>query len=170
MTDTGWYPASYYIQPEYRTIPMLFLADTIAPTISGLKLRWWRRARRKALEMWEAGGLDFIVGETTEKFGNDEITLARADVPDPIDAWAAWQQPPCPEDSFNCGWVQLDRVAWKQAWKIRNLPRMKYLIGHELGHVLGFGHGGDGIMAARWTTNSVNAEELEALRTYWRLP
>lgn len=167
MSDTSWYPASYDIRPAYTSTPDIAVADIIAPRLGPLKRAWWRRARTKALAMWEAGGLRFVVTEGVEPFGDDRITLARADVPDPIDAWAAWQQPPCPEGSVNCGWVQLDRLAWKQAWRIRNLLRMKYLIAHELGHCLGFGHGGDGIMAARWTTNRVNAEELAALRAYW---
>lgn len=162
-----WYPALYYIQPAYSTIPEVHVVDRIASKLGPLKQAWWRRARGKAFEMWEAGGLHFLVAEGYAPFQNDAITIARADVPDPIDGWAAWQYPPCPDDSVNCGWIQLDRVAWRQAWKARNLPRMKYLIAHELGHTLGFGHGGDGVMAARWTSNRVNEEELAALRAYW---
>jgi len=174
MTTASWYPSEYYKQPGYSKpwysrVPRIEIEDTVAPPLGPLRKAWWRRARTKALAMWAAGGLEFVVTETPPGllYRNDGITLARTDVPDPIAAWAAFQHPPCPGGSVNCGWVQLDPLAWEQAWKARNLGRMKYLIAHELGHCLGFGHGGTGVMAERWTTNRVNEEELAALRAYW---
>lgn len=181
MPDTGWYPSSYYIRPAYSTVPLIRIVDAaVGGFTRWAQRRWWRQQRNKALAMWAAGGLDLKVSESLLPYSNDAITLDLWDVPTGIGAWAAWQHAdeytgpvPDPRYTFNCGWVQIDAPMFASLWQIRKTAkayangRLKYLIAHEVGHTLGFGHGGNGIMAAPQVSNRVNEEELRALRDYW---
>lgn len=165
-SSTAWYPVSYYIQPAYSTFPTIRVQDCYAGFFKPRRQRFWRRSREAALAMWAAGGITFDVTESDEPYLCDRITLVPGDVPDPIAGWAAFEYPPCDEGCEGCAWTQLDLEMVRSLIAGRNFGYLRYLIGHEVGHNLGFGHGGTGIMAGEWGSR-VNEEELAALRAYW---
>jgi hypothetical protein len=55
---------------------------------------------------------------------------------------------------------------FEQLWLARNKFGLSRIICHEIGHNLGFGHGGTGVMTydvEAW----VSLEEIDAARAYW---
>ena len=163
-----WYPDSYYIQPHYSTMPSyLRVEDVFAPTLGPRKRRFWTKARDQALAKWSPVGFRW---ET-------------------IDAITPYDRGPgdaghrgCPTGDRRVGGVRVPAVS-RGSPRLRLGPHrrrdverrlvleisgnLRSVLTHEFGHSLGFGHGGDGVMAVPRVSNTPNAEEIAAAKTYW---
>ena len=155
----SWYPDSYYIQPHYATAPTINYWDL--ESFIGRKRRYWDSAWTRALQRWAPVGLDLQYHPGPMPCPWPGVDVSVVDVPPGIGAWAQFNEPP------ECGFVQVDITTWRQAVLGRNIGYLTQAITHEVGHTLGFGHGGTGIMAAPLTAIAPNAEEIAAARAYW---
>ena len=158
MTD--WYPENYYIQPHYASVPTINYWDQEAFTKR--KRRYWDAAWTRALQRWSPVGLDLVWRPGPLGCPEPGITCEVIDVPEGIGGWTQFNEPP------ECGFVQIDITTWRNALTSRVIADLTEKLTHEIGHSLGFGHGGMGIMAfpsvgAIWP----NAEEIAAARAYW---
>jgi hypothetical protein len=160
MVDKSWYPGVYYINPHYDSAPTINYWDQ--ESFTRRRRKYWNAAWTRALQRWAAVGLDLKFhpgplgcpepGVICEIFGS----------PPGIGAWAQFNEPP------ECGFVQVDQTLWRQAVWGRNIAYLTEVITHEVGHTLGFGHGGTGIMSnLADKTIWPNAEEIAAAKAYW---
>jgi hypothetical protein len=158
--STDWYPASYYIQPHYASAPRINYWDQ--ESFTGRKRRYWDAAWRRALQRWEPVGLELVYHPGPIGCPSPGVTCAVVDVPPGIGAWAQFNEPP------DCGFIEVDVTTWRNAVWGRNIRYLTEVMTHEIGHTLGFGHGGTGIMSyLPDKTTWPNAEEIEAARAYW---
>lgn len=163
----SWYPADYYIQPKYESYPDLILVDVAAPRLRPRRRNFWEKARDKAIAGWAECGVSFEIIEQVTGYNCGEITLDLYDTDDGTKGQAATLYPPLPFDCTEGAWARVDLEWFQQQWMSKVAAPLQAVIGHELGHTLGFGHGGTGIMAPYATERIPNAEECSALRAYW---
>jgi hypothetical protein len=166
-----WYPEAYYIQPHYSTMPgYLRVEDAFAPTLTLGQRRFWCKARDRALARWYGLGIDIRVSDVVGGYKADRVTLGVEQIQTGIGGWAAFEYPPCPPGVEGCAWVHVDQDEWEDAWSARYAAPIRNVIVHEFGHSLGFGHGGDGVMAVPRVSNYPNDEEITAAKDYWGIP
>jgi hypothetical protein len=159
LADTDWYPESYYIQPHYASAPSIFYWDQ--ELFERRKRRYWDAAWTRALQRWEPVGLDLQYVPETADVAVPCIKCSVVDIPPGIGAWTQFNEPP------ECGFIQVDVTTWQSALTSRTIGPLTRVITHEVGHSLGFGHGGTGIMATAPLVNGPNAEEIAAAKAYW---
>lgn len=170
-----WYPGAYVPDPEYpphyTTMPAyLRIEDAVRPKfpVGSRRERFWTRSRDAAFAEWAGVGIKFHLTETTEPYKDNRVSLVLSAtlVPPTVPAWHCFECNEC-EDIDGCDWIQVNRLKFLQFFIARNQKQMTYLIAHEFGHSLGFGHGGDGIMSEDPHAAKVNAEEIAAAKAYW---
>ena len=141
--------------------------------------RFWRQARNAALEDW---GLVFEVTESSLDPYNGilapgAIALTVADVEG---LWGGGSMEgiggviaaPCMDQDFQCGYAVVDIKDIQRYFRLsqtnlneaygNNIARM--LIAHEIGHALGFNHGGNGVMIG---SVHVNDQERTLAAAYY---
>lgn len=162
----SWYPAEYISQPYY---PRVFKYVDRAPLhLNGDRLAFWTKARDAALAMWKPGQISF-----RRAFNHDYdpgfLTLDVTDTQDGTtgQAWFGALPPDATIPAPGVGWAHID-TEWFEQQFLSNIKReLIEVIAHEVGHTLGFGHGGTGIMSSI-PGGDVNDEEIAALRAYWK--
>lgn len=175
MTES-WYPGNYRphaaYPPHYSTMPgYLRIVDAGAPELTGYDRRFWERARDAGLAQWGLVGLDLRL----KRFGAykaNRVTLSfmdmQADYGSDRPGLHCFEAcPPCQPGVVGCDWVRIDRATFRDYVATRIPAHVSYLIAHEFGHSLGFGHGGTGIMDETPEHAHVNAEEIAAAQAYW---
>ena len=158
-----WWPSEYYIQPE-RLMPFWSLE-----AFTRRRKKYWDAAWTRALQRWAPVGLPLVYHPGPNDRGVGDISVEVVDIPPGIGAWTAYYPEP-PNVAPYSAFVQVDVTTWKDALASRNIGPLTKVITHEVGHIVGFGHGGTGIMQAGvMDTNVVapNAEEIAAAKAYW---
>ena len=161
-----WYPgdpANPITGPAYIMHPVV-VVDSVALRLKWRTRRRWRLARDLALSEWAP--VDFRAIEVLPKEWppTDLYTLAinlfYGEVGGNSGGYVE-TNPLFPNSPY--GYAQVN------AYNGLDKPTMRYLIAHEVGHALGFWHGGDGVMCADPYLFHAhpNAEELSALENYY---
>jgi hypothetical protein len=159
MVDTSWYPGVYYICPHYDSAPTINYWDR--ETFTARRRKYWNAAWTRALQRWAPVGLDLVFHPGPLGCPSPGVACEVVDIPPGIGAWTQFNEPP------DCGFIEVDITTWQSAYRGRNIGPLTKVITHEVGHSLGFGHGGSGVMAVPLVALSPSAEEIAAARAYW---
>lgn len=137
----SWWPGG---DSRWSTAPEYDHRVTVVDTIR--RPRGWRDRRDEALREWNRCGADLrlALGGRAEPFSAGTITLYRD-----------------PEGPY--GWWSEERGGYAAFGGFNGVAD----IAHELGHALGFGHGGNAVMKASSSHVRVSDVECEGLRMYY---
>ena len=163
-----WGPGASGISPAY-TVP-IHVVDALIGTFRTENRPTWRAARDRALAEW---GVPFTVTRMTETslpyLFDDNIGTVGIDgmlLPDAIvivrNRMSVFADQGGYSLTVNGGIAVLS--PWAPWWKSGAASPMQSDFAHELGHALGFNHGGTGVMAG---ASHVNAEELALAKGYY---
>ncbi len=158
-----WWPENYYIQPQ-ELMPFYSLE-----AFTRRRRKYWDAAWTRALQRWAPVGLPLVYHGGLHERTPGHVSVEVIDVPPGIGGWAAYYPEP-PNVAPYSAFIQIDITTWQNAVKSRSIADLTKKATHEVGHILGFGHGGTGVMGIGPfgpKASSPNEEEIAAARAYW---
>ena len=165
----SWSPGGDFGSPTYSLpIPVV---DGVRSTFINDRRRKWRKAAEAALARWE---LPFDMSyrpEDDQPFVADDGTISSLGVnPLVVPGAIALVRAHFAVASDTAGWI--DQMGggiclltpWRGWWGGGDQSQIESVVAHEVGHALGFGHGGNGVMSG---SARVNDEERALASAYY---
>lgn len=182
--EQPWYPGgSLGHQADFDVRPIV-VKDCVRPTITGdARRQKWTDARNEALAFQlglQVQQLQFSAQVLTCTGGNEQYPITQTpghplsdtiyllrdeNDDDHCGAFGACASFTVTSQSplNGYGWVS---IPWNTHWADQSAFSIRRMLTHEIGHTLGFGHGGTGTMQASY--GNVNTEEENALLDYYQ--
>jgi len=167
-----WCTAPFDGPPHYPDPLNITIIDASATLLHPARAKFWKDARKVALDDWRAAGIGLtVVGDPSRAFEPGCITLSISPTPDGTAGWAAFGFLPNDETTAVPGvaWVQVDNGEFEQQFQSGFTGPLRAIIGHEVGHTFGFGHAPPIACMDTDTTHQTHptTEELTALHDYF---